>query len=87
MMSNMPMGYYSSNSLAAEARRRGVQILPVDINASGDKCHAERTGAIRLGLRLVAEFVRATSVPLSRSGEGMAPSAHCLNFAPVFPCT
>ena len=55
LMNHQPMGYYSSNSYAAEARRRGVQILPVDINASEDKSYAERPDAIRLGLRLVAE--------------------------------
>ena len=30
-----PMGFYSPQSLIADARRHGVQILPVDINASG----------------------------------------------------
>ena len=35
-----PMGFFTANTLAGEGRRRGVQILPVDINASGDKCVA-----------------------------------------------
>ena len=30
-----PMGFYSPSSLIADARRHGVKILPVDINASG----------------------------------------------------
>ena len=30
-----PMGFYSPQSLIADARRHGVKILPVDINASG----------------------------------------------------
>ena len=30
-----PMGFYSPQSLIADARRHGVRILPVDINASG----------------------------------------------------
>jgi error-prone DNA polymerase len=55
VMSNQPMGFYSNNSLAAEARRRGVQLLPVDINESGDKCEAQGD-TIRLGVRLVAEL-------------------------------
>lgn len=41
MMSNMPMGYYNCNTLAAEARRRGVQIRPVDINRSAVGCLSE----------------------------------------------
>lgn len=65
IMNNQPMGYYSNNSIASEARRRGVTILPLDINASGDKCVAEKEegneanegrDAIRLGLRLVSEL-------------------------------
>ncbi len=59
IMNNQPMGYYSNNSIASEARRRGVTILPLDINASGDKCWAEDIDgreAIRLGLRLVSDL-------------------------------
>ncbi len=58
LMNHQPMGFYPPNTLAAEARRRGVRILPVDINRSGDKCLPCKYGeaaqpAIRLGLRLV----------------------------------
>jgi len=52
LLNNQPVGYYAPNSLCAEARRRGVQILPLDINLSDDKCHAT-IDTIRLGLRLV----------------------------------
>lgn len=34
LMSAQPMGYYPINTLAGEARRRGVGLLPVDINRS-----------------------------------------------------
>ncbi|MFB5085297.1 helix-hairpin-helix domain-containing protein, partial [Symbiobacterium thermophilum] len=34
LMSAQPMGYYPINTLAVEARRRGVGLLPVDINRS-----------------------------------------------------
>lgn len=54
MMNHQPMGFYCSNTLAAEARRRGVRVLPVDINESCDKCFAEDPETIRLGFRLVA---------------------------------
>lgn len=59
LMNHQPMGFYPPNTLAAEARRRGVRILPVDINQSEDKCvpcrHTGGAGpAIRLGLRLVS---------------------------------
>lgn len=54
MMNHQPMGFYSSNTLAGEARRRGVRILPVDINESCDKCVADDPATIRLGFRIVA---------------------------------
>lgn len=34
LLSAQPMGYYPINTLAVEARRRGVGLLPVDINRS-----------------------------------------------------
>src|SRR5690606_1606163 len=34
LMSAQPMGYYPINTLAVEARRRGVGLLPVDISRS-----------------------------------------------------
>jgi error-prone DNA polymerase len=40
LMNHQPMGFFNANTLAGEARRRGVPVLPVDINASGDKCVA-----------------------------------------------
>jgi error-prone DNA polymerase len=58
-MNHQPMGFYGSNTLAGEARRRGVQVFPVDINRSGDKCCAEDPEAIRLGLRLVNDLREA----------------------------
>jgi error-prone DNA polymerase len=54
MMNHQPMGFYSANTLAAEARRRGVRILPLDINESDDKCTAPDPESIRIGLRMVA---------------------------------
>ncbi len=56
LMNHQPMGYYTANTLAGEARRRGVDIRPVDINRSEDKCFAEEPDAIRLGLRLISEL-------------------------------
>lgn len=47
-----PMGFYSPQSLIADARRHGVEIFPVTINDSGVEARCE-AGAIRLGLNLV----------------------------------
>lgn len=47
-----PMGFYSPQSLIQDARRHGVEILPVDVQTSGEEACVDR-GRIRLGLNLV----------------------------------
>ena len=44
-----PMGFYSPQSLISDARRHGVKVLPVCVQASADQARVEN-GAIRLGL-------------------------------------
>ncbi len=44
-----PMGFYPPNTICVEARRRGIRILPVDINRSAEGFAVE-AGAIRVGL-------------------------------------
>lgn len=60
LMSNQPCGFYPPQSLASEARRRGVRIAPVDINASEKSCVPGKNGdgddVIRLGFVLVSGF-------------------------------
>ena len=48
VLSNQPMGYYPSRVLIADARRSGVEVLPLDINHSSDRFTVEN-GAIRVG--------------------------------------
>lgn len=47
-----PMGFYSPQSLIADARRHGITILPLDVNRSGVQAEV-RDGAIRPGLSSV----------------------------------
>jgi error-prone DNA polymerase len=56
LMSAQPMGYYPINTLAGDARRRGVGLLPVDINRSAAAFTVEEEPegkAIRIGLKQV----------------------------------
>jgi error-prone DNA polymerase len=55
-MSNQPCGFYPPQSLAAEARRQGIVVRPVEINQSALRCELEDdegSDAIRLGFCLV----------------------------------
>jgi error-prone DNA polymerase len=67
LLNSQPMGFYAPAQLVRDARRHGVTVRPVDVNASGYDCRLEPGGpgaepALRLGFRLVrglsAEKVR-----------------------------
>jgi len=48
-----PMGFYSTEVLVNDARRHGVTIEPIEVNASEYWSHVEGDGALRLGFHLV----------------------------------
>ncbi|MDP9244534.1 MAG: error-prone DNA polymerase [Chloroflexota bacterium] len=56
MLNNQPMGFYSPAVVVNDAKRHGVRVLPVDVNASSWEHDTARMGeqfALRLGLRQV----------------------------------
>ena len=54
LLNNQPMGFYPVEVLVWDARRRGVEFLPVDINLSGARCTLEGDPpVVRLGLARV----------------------------------
>ncbi len=79
IMNHQPMGYYASNTLASEARRRGVRVLPVDINISDDKCRVPDPATIRLGLRIV-EGLAEEDIEAILAARGQEPFTSLLDF-------
>jgi error-prone DNA polymerase len=53
LLNEQPMGFYPPDSLIHEAQRRGIDLLAVDINASGAQCTVEPDGRVRIGLGYV----------------------------------
>ena len=57
LLNSQPMGFYSPSQLVQDVRRHGVEVRPVDVNASQRDSSLERAGdrraALRLGLRMV----------------------------------
>ncbi|HWX88596.1 MAG TPA: error-prone DNA polymerase, partial [Solirubrobacteraceae bacterium] len=41
LLNEQPMGFYAPDSLVHEAQRRGIQVLGLDVNASGVQCTME----------------------------------------------
>lgn len=50
ILNSEPMGSYPPNTICGEARRRGVRILPLDINKSAERFTVEDGTSIRIGL-------------------------------------
>ncbi|MDB5074582.1 MAG: polymerase subunit alpha, partial [Chloroflexi bacterium] len=68
LLNNQPMGFYSPAVVAGDARRHGVQILPVDVRYSQVRCSLEDDG-LRLGYNHV-RHIGATA--LERMPEALA---------------
>ena len=65
LLDEQPMGFYPPDALVHEAQRRGIEILPPDVNASEVGCTVTAEGGVRLGLGYVAG-VRADEVDGAR---------------------
>jgi error-prone DNA polymerase len=52
LLNAQPMGFYPPASLVRDAQRRGVTVLPPDVNASEASCAVE-SGAVRVGVGYV----------------------------------
>jgi error-prone DNA polymerase len=52
LLNAQPMGFYPPASLVRDAQRRGVEVLPPDVNVSVDRCLIQG-GAVRVGLGYV----------------------------------
>jgi error-prone DNA polymerase len=72
LLNSQPMGFYTPRQLVDDARRRGVEVRPIDVGASDWDCTLEDlpapsampsavSPAVRLGLRLVRGLGRAAA--------------------------
>src|SRR3954454_15176537 len=73
LLNEQPMGFYPPDALVHEAQRRGIEILPPDVNVSELDCRVETVGAaagssgnppVRIGLGYVAEAAEADAQAL-----------------------
>jgi error-prone DNA polymerase len=75
LLDEQPMGFYPPDALVHEAQRRGIQVLPPDVNASAAGCtvvEVDGEAAVRIGLGYVLG-VRADDVEAlvaAREAEG-----------------
>ncbi|WP_374605203.1 error-prone DNA polymerase [Niveibacterium sp.] len=66
LLNSQPMGFYAPSQLVQDARRHGVQVLPVDVMKSGWESGFEylpgaRRPGVRLGLREIRGYPQAAA--------------------------
>jgi len=61
LLDEQPMGFYPPDALIHEAQRRGIGVVPPDVNSSGVGCDVTAAGEVRVGLGYVMG-VRADEV-------------------------
>lgn len=79
LLNHQPMGYYPSYIIATEARRRGIKLLPADVNESPTDCRAESSTAIRIGLKLIKGISSSTLNSIHQQ-QGLRPFASATDF-------
>ena len=78
LLNSQPMGFYAPAQIVRDAQAHGVEVRPVDVNASDWDCTLEPLvgdiHAVRLGLRQVEGFGEAAGEALAaaRAGQGFA---------------
>jgi error-prone DNA polymerase len=68
LLNAQPMGFYPPASLVRDAQRRGVEVLPPDMNASADRCRIEGD-AVRVGLGYIKGLGEAPAKALVEERE------------------
>jgi error-prone DNA polymerase len=71
LLNSQPMGFYAPAQLVRDAREHGVEVRPIDVNASDWDCTLEpapnpERHALRLGLRMVAGLAEKDAKKLVR---------------------
>jgi error-prone DNA polymerase len=66
LLNNQPMGFYTPEVIVGDAKRRGIDLLPVDINRSRGRCTVE-DGRLRLGFRYVKEVGQAAIAEIEKT--------------------
>jgi error-prone DNA polymerase len=72
LLDEQPMGFYPPASLVRDAQRRGVEVLPPDVNLSNAKAHVEED-AVRVGLEYVASIAEDDAAPVVEDRERNGP--------------
>ena len=80
ILSSQPMGYYPARTLIVEAKRRGIEVLPLDINESEER-YTAYNGALRVGLMQVKGISKQHIQAIVRARTSAGPFTSASDFA------
>ncbi len=72
LLNAQPMGFYPPATLVRDAQRRGVEVLPADVNLSAARCVIE-DGCVRIGISYVASVGKDEAEALVAEREANGP--------------
>ena len=84
LLNAQPMGFYPPSSLVRDAQRRGVEVLPPDVNLSAAKC-AVQGEVVRIGLEYVDSLGEDDAAALVAERERDGPFASVVELAQRAP--
>ena len=72
LLNEQPMGFYPPATLVRDAQRRGVEVLPPDVNLSHAKCRLEGE-SVRIGISYIASVGKDDAVALVAERDANGP--------------
>jgi error-prone DNA polymerase len=84
LLNAQPMGFYPPASLVRDAQRRGVEVLPPDVNRSAARCRIEGD-AVRVGLGYIKGLGEEPANAFVREREGAGPFRSVIELAQRAP--
>jgi error-prone DNA polymerase len=79
LLNAQPMGFYSPATIVSDAQRHGVDVLPIDVNASSWHSTLEDSGSVRLGLRWISGLSLKEGAQIAEA-RAMAPFESVADF-------
>ena len=79
ILNAQPFGFYSIDTLIANARRNGVRVLPIDPNSSDWDARLEGPGVVRMGFRNVRAIKKGDVVSEEAWSEELRQAFTCLS--------
>lgn len=80
LINSQPMGFYSNHSLLEDARRHGVQIVPLTPNTTHWDCVPESDLKLKLGWRMVVGLSRKDADRIMLQIQADGPFLHLYDF-------